>query len=311
VLLARDPRIGSRRIAKDLIDRALVTMPGVRKPPKPGAMLFAGQWVECRLAPPAEPVDRPALSVHEPLFILHEDAYILVIDKRPGLASHPAEGARDDRIATVASLARAHCGTLPALSGHDRPGIVHRLDKDTSGVMVLAKTEESFYFLQSQFKARTLEKEYRCLSYGTARFDSDWIEAAIADHPSRPDRMVVVKEGGRAAATYYEVVERFAGYTHFRCLPKTGRTHQIRVHMEHAGYSLVGDKVYRARSQQHLALPAECPPAPRQLLHAYRLTFTHPWSREALTFQAPIPPDMERVLAWLRAHAGLRRLGGR
>ncbi len=303
VFLAKDPRVGSRRIAKGLIDRALVTLPGVRKAPKAGATLAAGQWVECHVLPPEPRTPASVAMPAEPLRILHEDAYILVIDKRPGLSSHPAEGARIDRVPTVAWLASAHCGPLPTLSGDDRPGIVHRLDRDTSGVMVLAKTEESFHFLQSQFKARTMQKEYRCLSFGEARFDSDWIEGAIADHPSRPERMVVVKEGGRDASTYYEVVERFAGLTHFRCRPKTGRTHQIRVHMEHAGYSLVGDKVYRARSQQHFALPEGCPPAERQLLHAFQLTLTHPWSREVLTFTAPIPPDMEQVLAWVRAHA--------
>ncbi|HLU38876.1 MAG TPA: RluA family pseudouridine synthase [Planctomycetota bacterium] len=302
VFLARDPRVGSRRIAKELIDRGLVALPGFRKPPKAGLMLPAGQWVE--FSPlPAEPEGEPSPAVPpEPLRILHEDAFVLVIDKRPGLPSHPPEGARGERRLSVATLALAHCGDLPDLSGADRPGIVHRLDKDTSGVMVLAKTAEAFHFLQGQFKARTVVKEYRCLSYGEARFDSDWVEAPIADHPTRPERMQVVREGGREAVTYYEVVERFAGFTHFRCLPRTGRTHQIRVHMEFAGYSLVGDKVYRARSQQHAALPPECPPAERQMLHAFALTFDHPWSRERLTFTAPIPPDMERVLAWLRQH---------
>jgi 23S rRNA pseudouridine1911/1915/1917 synthase len=303
VFLARDPRVQSRRLAKELIDRDLVVVSGTRKRPKASAMLASGQWVEWRPLPPEPPKPDPSAGPGPSLRILHEDRYILVIDKDPGLASHPPEGARDYRVPTVASLARAHCGELPVLAGEDRPGIVHRLDKDTSGVMVLAKTVEAFHFLQSQFKARTVQKEYRCLAYGEARFDSDWIEAPIADHPTRPERMLVVKEGGREASTYYEVVERFTGFTHFRCLPKTGRTHQIRLHMEHVGHSLVGDRVYRARSQQHLALPPGCPPADRQLLHAFRLVLAHPWSRETLTFSAPIPQDMERVLAWLRVHA--------
>lgn len=303
VFLARNPAIGSRRLARELIDRELVTIPDQRKPVRPGTPLASGQWVHFRVEEAEPELLESDLGI-EPLRIVHEDAFLLVIDKRPGLAAHPPEGARAYRVPTVASLARQHCGglPLPTLSGEDRPGIVHRLDKDTSGVMVLAKTEEAFHFLQSQFKARTIQKEYRCLAYGDARFDSDWVEGAIADHPSRPDRMAIVKEGGRAATTFYEVVERFAGLTHFRCLPKTGRTHQIRVHMESAGHSLVGDKVYRARNQQHAALPPGCPPAERQFLHAFRLGLVHPWSRESLTFSAPIPEDMERVLAWLRQH---------
>ncbi|MEZ5962909.1 MAG: RluA family pseudouridine synthase [Planctomycetota bacterium] len=301
VFLARQEAVGSRRVAKAMIEGALVELPGLARPARAGTSLSAGQVVHYRLPPP-EPEPVPETEV-EPLRILHEDAYVMVIDKRPGLAAHPPEGARKDRVPTVAGLAQKHCGgALPTLAGQDRPGIVHRLDKDTSGVMVLAKTAEAFHFLQSQFKARTVRKEYRCLSYGEARFDSDWVEGAIADHPSRPDRMAIVREGGREATTYYEVVERFRGFTHFRCLPKTGRTHQIRVHMESAGYSLVGDKVYRARNQQHASLPSECPPAERQLLHAHRLVIEHPWSRETLEFAAPIPSDMERVLAWMRAH---------
>jgi len=299
VFLARHPAVGSRRLAKEMLEQGLVELPGNKKPARAGSALGPGQEVRFRLPQKVVPQVAPA---PEPLAILHEDAFLLVIDKRPGLAAHPPEGARRGGAPTVAELALAHCGSLPTLSGEDRPGIVHRLDKDTSGVMVLAKTAEAFHFLQSQFKARSLEKEYRCVSFGEARFDSDWVEGAIADHPSRPDRMAIVAEGGREASTYYEVVERFVGFTHFRCLPRSGRTHQIRVHMESAGYSLVGDRVYRARHQQHVALPPDCPPAERQLLHAHRLALVHPFSHERLTFVAPVPDDMERVLAWLREH---------
>jgi 23S rRNA pseudouridine1911/1915/1917 synthase len=301
IFLARDPRIGSRRRAKELIDATAVQLPGLRRPAKAGQVLEPGQWVEVELLPvPPPPTVAEVADGVEPLRVLHADPFLVVIDKRPGIAAHPPEGARNYRTPTVATLAEAAFGPLPRLGGDDRPGIVHRLDKDTSGVMLIARTEEAFHFLQSQFKARTIEKEYRCLSYGEARFESDWMEGAIADHPTRADRMQVVREGGREAVTYYEVVERLGGYTHFRCLPKTGRTHQIRLHMETAGYSLVGDKVYRARNQQHLTLPPGCPPAERQMLHAFQIRLQHPWSHETLTFTAPIPPDMETVLAWLR-----------
>ncbi len=305
VVLALDPRVGSRRVAQEIIAGGHVVLPGLRQGMKAGLFVAEGQVVEFRVVPPPPaktPEELAALAA--PLRVLFEDAFLLVIDKPPGLAAHPPEGARRHPQPTVATLAEAHCGPLPRLGGDDRPGIVHRLDKDTTGVMLVAKTDEAFHFVQSQFRSRTMQKEYRCVSYGEPRFDSDWVEGAIADHPSRPERMVVVREGGKEASTYYEVVERFAGFAHLRCLPKTGRTHQIRVHMERAGLSLVGDRVYRARNQQHCAVPEGAPPVERQMLHAFKLTLVHPWTREPMTFSAEIPSDMAALLAWLRAERG-------
>lgn len=308
IVLAADPRVGSRRASQALIAGGHVALPGLRQNIKAGLFLAAGQVVEFRVIPEA-----PAPTVHElaaqapPLRILHEDEFLLVIDKPPGIAAHPPEGARRHPQPTVATLAEAHCGPLPRLGGDDRPGIVHRLDKDTSGVMLVVKNDEAFHFVQAQFRARTTQKEYRCVSYGEARFDSDWVEGAIADHPTRPERMVVVREGGREASTYYEVVERFAGFVHLRCQPKTGRTHQIRVHMERASLSLVGDRVYRARNQQHCAVPDGAPPVERQMLHAFKITLTHPWTHEVVTFSAPMPDDMEQLLAWLRVERPLAK----
>jgi hypothetical protein len=195
--------MGSRRRAKELIDATAVQLPGLRRPAKAGQVLEPGQWVEVELLPvPPPPTVAEVADGVEPLRVLHADPFLVVIDKRPGIAAHPPEGARNYRTPTVATLAEAAFGPLPRLGGDDRPGIVHRLDKDTSGVMLIARTEEAFHFLQSQFKARTIEKEYRCLSYGEARFESDWMEGAIADHPTRADRMQVVREGGREAVTW-------------------------------------------------------------------------------------------------------------
>lgn len=300
VFLARQPEIGTRTAAKELIAAGQVLVDGAVS--KAGLLLTEGQRIsfrpriETKLA--AAPIGPEELAR---LRILYEDNYLLVIDKPPGIASHPPEGKRDPGL-SIADLALAHCGTLPTVGGEDRPGIVHRLDKDTSGVMVLAKTEEAFHFVQSQFKARTILKEYRAICFGEPRFDSDYVERNITHHPTHPDRMIVVPEGGREAVTFYAVVERFAGYTHFRCEPKTGRTHQIRVHLTSIGHSLLGDRVYRSRQHQHSALPAEAPEPPRQCLHAHRLTLLHPRTHEPLEFQVPIPPDMMQVLEWLRTN---------
>jgi 23S rRNA pseudouridine1911/1915/1917 synthase len=168
--------------------------------------------------------------------------------------------------------------------------------------MVIAKTEVAMEFLRLQWKERVVEKEYRAVVFGEPRFQSDWIEKAIAPDPRHPDRMTVVDEGGRASSTYYEIVERFAGFAHVRCLPKTGRTHQIRVHLTSIGHSLVGDRVYRSRSRQHDALPAEAPDPRRQCLHALALELPHPVTQERMRFEAPLPADIAALLAWLRAH---------
>lgn len=303
--LARQPEVGSRARARELIDRHLVAVaPGggseVRL--KAGLFLEPGQAVTFDATPPLprDPLGGDGCPAPD-LPVLFADDWIVVVDKPAGLASHPPED-RAFRGHTVAGIARRRFGELPALGGADRPGIVHRLDRDTSGVMVLARTDEAFHFLRAQFKARTVDKEYRCIAFGEARFDSDWIERPIARDPRHPDRMTVVAEGGRPAATYYEVLDRFAGFTHFRCQPQTGRTHQIRVHMASIGHSLVGDRSYRSRRAQHQELPQGAPDPGRHCLHAYRLVLQHPCTHEPMEFEAPLPPDLQRLLSWLRQH---------
>jgi 23S rRNA pseudouridine1911/1915/1917 synthase len=297
--LARQPEVGSRSAARELLDDGRVTLDGAAVRPATG--LRQGQVVAFVPLVERDPLEALGSATLEScgVGILHEDAHILVLAKPKGVSAHPPESKRDVG-PTIAYLALRHCGWLPELSGEDRAGIVHRLDKDTSGVMLVAKTEQAFHALQGQFKARSVRKEYRAICFGDSRFDSDHVGKAIAHHPTAPDRMVVVREGGREAETYYEVVERFAGFTHFRCLPKTGRTHQIRVHMMSVGHSLVGDRIYRARGQVHLALPPEAPDPGRQCLHALAITLEHPRTLERLTFSAPMPEDMERLLRWLR-----------
>jgi 23S rRNA pseudouridine1911/1915/1917 synthase len=302
--LAAQPEVGSRTAARRLLDEGLVTVSGMRA--KPATTLVVGDEVVFRVLVDAL---RDALAPDLPLpevRILFDDAAVCVIDKPAGLAAHPPE---DPSVVahTVASWARARFGDLPSPPDVDRPGIVHRLDRDTTGVMVVAKTDVAMEALRQQWKDRLVEKEYRCVVYGEPRFQSDWIERAIAADPRHHDRMTTVDEGGRESSTFYEVIERLGGFAHVRCQPKTGRTHQIRVHMTAIGHSLVGDKVYRSTKRQHDRLPPGAPPMARQALHAKSLAFTHPVTQERLRLEAPLPDDMQRLLAWLRAQAGAGR----
>ena len=297
VYLANQPEIGTRPRAKDLIDAGAVEVEGHRV--RPGLFLAVGQQVRFR---PADAAPRDPLDPGAPLpeiRVLYDDASLCAIDKPCGIAAHPPE---DRRFAehTVASWAKARFGDLPWADNPNRPGIVHRLDRDTSGVMVVAKTQQAFDFLRAQFKVRAAQKEYRCVVYGEPRFASDWIEKAIATDPRHPDRMTVVDEGGRESSTFYEVLERFGDFAHVRCRPRSGRTHQIRVHMTAIGHSLVGDRLYRSRLRQHDRLPEGAPDPGRHCLHALRLGLSHPQTEELIEFEAPLPADFEALLQWLR-----------
>ncbi|MEM7200104.1 MAG: RluA family pseudouridine synthase [Planctomycetota bacterium] len=293
VFLARQPEVGSRSRAKALIVKGAARVDGVHC--KPGVTLEVAQTVTFQLLAPEPPAPPPPPP--PPLRVLHEDAVLLVIDKPPGIAVHPPEGPRPHRAPNIAQMAVAHCGPLPTIAGADRPGIVHRLDKDTSGVLLVPKTDEAFYFLKSQFKARTIQKEYRAICWGDPRFDSDYVEGNIGVHP-RGDRMAVVTEGGKEAVTFYEVLERFGALSSIRCRPKSGRTHQIRVHMASIGHSLVADRTYQPTHKAEL--PDGAPDPGRQCLHAYSIGLKHPRTHEDVVYEAPLPADMDRLLRWLR-----------
>ncbi len=297
--LAAQPEIGGRSYARRLLDKGFVAVPGA--PARPSLPLALDQVVTFTLDPDRsfDPLS-PGLPLPE-IPVLYDDAWMCVIDKPAGIAAHPPDD-RSVRAHTVASWARATFGDLPSPVEDSRPGIVHRLDRDTSGVMVVAKTQAALDALRTQWKARTVAKEYRCVVFGEPRFQSDWIERPIAPDPRKPDRMTVVEEGGRESQTYYEVLERFRGFAHVLCRPKTGRTHQIRVHMTAIGHSLVGDRVYRSRIRQHDELPPDAPSPRRQQLHAIRLSLAHPHTLEPLSFEAPVPADFELLLAWLRTN---------
>lgn len=231
--------------------------------------------------------------------IVFEDDDIAVINKPSGMVAHPAEVVRGG---TVSELAVERWGDLPCPQGEDRPGIVHRLDADTSGLMVIAKSERAAESLLDQFREREVEKTYTAFVYGNPRFDSDWIEGAIGRAPKKHDRMSVVHgDAGRPAQTFYETRERFGKVAWMAAHPKTGRTHQIRVHMAYTEFPIVGDSLYRGRRGLSLKIPDGVTPPDRLALHAEHLVFTHPVSGERVEFHAALPDDLQLFLESLRA----------
>jgi len=283
-------------------------------------LLFEGPArVAVRLpAPRTEALDVTGAPIRA-LPVLHEDDALIVIDKPAGLASHPkfsgpvdpgtADGAAAFGGISVSDLAEARYGALPVGQGEGRPGIVHRLDRLTSGVMVLARTEAAMEALVAQFRRRTVEKTYLALVYGAPRFDSLWIDAPLAANPRSPDRQRVAtrdqQDAGQAreAETFIEVRERLGALSLLACQPRTGRTHQIRVHLQHAGLPILGDRIYHPRGAPPVILPEDAPVPPRQCLHAAALAFDHPLTGARLRFEAPLPEDLRILLEYLRARA--------
>jgi 23S rRNA pseudouridine1911/1915/1917 synthase len=298
VFLAGLKEIANRSQARRMIDLGLVEIEGQQRV-RPGLNIDGEMSIKFTLEPHVN-VDTlaPDLPVPE-ISLLYDDPDLCAINKPVGIAAHPPDG-RHRPVHTVASWARHRFGELPTVPDAVRPGIVHRLDRETSGVMLVAKTQVAFDFLKTQFRERTAEKEYHCIAYGVPRFHSDWIERNIGTDAKHPERMTVLEDGGRESSTYYEVVEEFDGFSHILCRPKTGRTHQIRVHMTAIGHSLVGDRVYRSRRQQHVGIPEGAPDPGRHCLHALRLTVPHPLTHDPLVIESPMAADMELLLAWLR-----------
>lgn len=247
------------------------------------------------------PPPRPTAVMAEPLAlqIVYEDDALLVIDKPPGLVVHPAPGHASG---TLVNALLFHCRTLSGIGGEKRPGIVHRLDKDTSGLLLVAKHDRSHRHLAAQLQARQLRRCYVALVRGRLPAPQGTIDAPIGRHPRQRQKMTVVEYSGRAARTHYQVLQTWGPVSCLRLSLDTGRTHQIRVHLAHIGHPVVGDPLYGAgllRWPGHPALEQALRAFPRQALHAAQIGFQHPESGAWLTFTAPLPSDMATLLACL------------
>jgi 23S rRNA pseudouridine1911/1915/1917 synthase len=271
---------------------------------KPAYRVRAGQTV--RIILPEIPRQSPRPEAI-PLEILFEDEDLVVVNKLPGMVVHPARGHWSG---TLVSALQHHFGPrLSSSGGPLRPGIVHRLDRDTSGAILVARHDQAHHQLAGQFQSRSIEKEYFALVVGTPEMDSDIIDRSIAVHPVHREKMTTVRgtDVGRAAQTFYRVTERFRGFAAVQALPKTGRTHQIRVHLAHVGLPVLCDRAYGHRAELTRGeLSGDVGDSAvllnRQALHAHRLRFRHPRSGEPMEIEAPLPGDMVTTLEALRKY---------
>ena len=275
----------TRSAAQRLIEQGRVSLNG--KPGRKNDRLNPGDRVEYTV-PQAKSVDIPARDI--PLDIVYEDEDVMVINKPKGLVVHPAAGHQEDTL--VNGLLYAKGGSLSGINGELRPGIVHRIDKDTSGLLAVAKNDLAHTMLASQLKDHTMARTYDAIVCGSFREDTGTVDAPIGRHPTDRKKMCVTARNSKPAVTHYEVVERFRGYTHIRCHLETGRTHQIRVHMAYIGHPLLGDTVYGHKSKE-LGQDSQC-------LHASALCFRHPRDGRPVMVFAPLPDYFREVLEKLR-----------
>ncbi len=279
LLAAAMPEL-SRAFVQKLLEEGRVTCRGrpVKKSfrPEPGDELTLD-------IPEPEPLEVAAEEI--PLDVVYEDADVIVVNKPKGMVVHPAPGHAGG---TLVNALMAHCGAdLSGINGVLRPGIVHRIDKDTSGLLIAAKNDAAHRFLAAQLADHTLSRTYECVVLGNLRDDSGTVDAPIGRHPTDRKRQCVTDKNGRSAVTHWRVLARFPGYTHVECRLETGRTHQIRVHMAHIGHPILGDTVYGAKKP--------VPGLEGQCLHARKLRFIHPDGRE-LELECPLPDYFEKVL---------------
>ena len=279
--LARQPGNLSRSAAQKLIEEGMVTRNGI--PGKKNDRLNVGDRVEYTI-PEAKPVD--IVPTEMPLDIVYEDDDLLVINKPKGLVVHPAAGHADDTL--VNGLLYALGDDLSGINGELRPGIVHRIDKDTSGLLAVAKNDYAHTMLASQLKDHTMARTYEAIVCGVMKEDCGTVDAPIGRHPTDRKKMCVTQRGGRNAVTHWEVVRRYKGYTHIRCKLETGRTHQIRVHMAYIGHPILGDTVY-GRKKPELGQSSQC-------LHAGALCFQHPRDGHPVMVFAELPQYFRDVL---------------
>ncbi len=297
----------SRAVLQKVIDAEAVLVNG--RPVKASYRVRTGDLVSVRL--PELPSTTPKPE-DIPLSVVYEDEWLTVVDKPAGMVTHPARG---NWKGTLVNALQFHFDELSTLAGAHRPGIVHRLDRDTTGLLVVVKDERAHARLATQFEQREVKKEYLAIVNGVPGRHSDYVERPIGFHPTCREKMAIrdLADGGKPASTYYEVAERFRGYALVRCRPETGRTHQIRVHLAHVGCAIVADKAYSGRdrlTRGDLAAGMTGKPLAeaddpallidRQALHAHAISFRHPITEATIELRAPVPPDMERTLEALR-----------
>ncbi len=279
--LARNVENLSRSSAQKLLEEGCVLVNG--RPAKKNHKLTPGEEISVTIPEP-KAVDIAPKEM--PLDIIYEDEDVLVINKPKGLVVHPAAGHQDDTL--VNGLLFAMGDDLSGINGELRPGIVHRIDKDTSGLLAVAKNDFAHNVLASQLKDHSMARTYEAIVCGSFREDSGTVDAPIGRHPSDRKKMCVTQRNSKNAVTHWEVVARYRGYTHIRCKLETGRTHQIRVHMAHIGHPILGDTVY-GHKKPELGQDSQC-------LHAGALCFAHPRSGRPVMVFAPLPAYFIQVL---------------
>lgn len=271
----------SRARVAGLIKEGAVLLNGAEC--KPASKVRMGDVVSLVIPPVGEPrVDPEPIPVE----IVYEDNDVLVVNKPRGMVTHPGAGVSSG---TLVNALLFHATGLSGIGGVIRPGIVHRLDKNTSGLLVVAKNDEAHRELASQLKSREMKRIYFALVHGEPKEDRFTVDAPIGRHPVHRKKMAVVKEGGKQAVSEFKVLKRYGGYSLIECSLKTGRTHQIRVHLSYVGYPVVGDDVYGRKRE-------EFPEAPRHALHAAFIRFQHPRTKEAMEFYVPLPDDMKTFI---------------
>ena len=279
--LARSVEGLTRSAAQKLLEEGLVQRNG--RPGRKNDKLNPGDSIEYTIPEPKE-VDIAPVEI--PLDIVYEDEDVVVLNKPKGLVVHPAAGHQNDTL--VNGLLFALGDDLSGINGELRPGIVHRIDKDTSGLLAVAKNDFAHRILASQLKDHTMARTYEAIVCGSFREDSGTVNAPIGRHPSDRKKMCVTERNSKEAVTHWEVVARYRGYTHIRCRLETGRTHQIRVHMAHIGHPILGDTVY-GRKKPELGQDSQC-------LHAGQLCFRHPRDQRPVLVFAPLPEYFTQVL---------------
>ena len=280
-LLARSIPDLTRSAAQRLLEQGAVTLDG--RPVKKNYKTAPGDVLAAALPDP-EPVDIVPQDI--PLDVVYEDEDVIVVNKPVGLVVHPAPGHPDG---TLVNALLYHCGSsLSGINGELRPGIVHRIDRDTSGLMIAAKNDKAHLALAAQLQDHSLARVYEAVAVGSLREDSGTVDAPIGRHPVDRKKMAVDRKNGREAVTHWSVLARYPGYTHIQCSLETGRTHQIRVHLAFIGHPLLGDVVYGSKKPW--------PGLAGQCLHARMLKFVHPSTGQLMELECPLPDWFEKVL---------------